>query len=188
MTEPAPPATANVAAQGLAPNIPSITRRIAALPYEGLLLLSLLLIATFPVSGMKGVTLSGAPHLVFQAYLALVVAAYFTWFWRRSGQTLPMKTWRFRVVDAQNRILTFKRALLRLIVASVFYGPACAGLVLLFFPQRVSPVITMWLFLPMLATLLWARFDGDRQFLHDRLAGTRLINASAEHGAPPGAR
>lgn len=181
MTEPTPHVTANVTASHATP---SITRRIAALPYEGLLLLALLLIATFPVSGMKGITLSGAPHLVFQAYLAVVVAAYFIWFWRRGGQTLPMKTWRFRVVDLQDRPLTFKRALLRLVVASAFYGPACAGLVLLFFPQRISPVITMWLFLPMLATLLWARFDADRQFLHDRWAGTRLVNASAEHGAP----
>jgi uncharacterized RDD family membrane protein YckC len=179
-----PPPSAPLTVAVTAPTTPSITRRIAALPYEGLLLLALLLIATFPVSGMKGVTLSGMPHLLLQTYLALVVATYFTWFWRRGGQTLPMKTWRFRVVDRQHRPLTLKRALIRLAAASLFYGPACAGLVLLFFPQRVSPVITMWLFLPMLATLLWARFDTDRQFLHDRWAGTRLINASAEHGAP----
>jgi uncharacterized RDD family membrane protein YckC len=181
VTEAAPQSTADVTASHATP---SIIRRIAALPYEGLLLLALLLIATFPVSGMKGVTLTGAPHLVFQAYLATVVAAYFIWFWRRGGQTLPMKTWRFRVVDSHHRPLTFKRALTRLILGTAFYGPACAGLVLLFFPQRVSPVITMWLFLPMLATLLWARFDADGQFLHDRCAGTRLISASAEHGTP----
>jgi uncharacterized RDD family membrane protein YckC len=30
-------------------------------------------------------------------------------------------------------------------------------------------------FLP--ASILWALFDRDRQFLHDRLAGTRLVNA-----------
>jgi uncharacterized RDD family membrane protein YckC len=30
--------------------------------------------------------------------------------------------------------------------------------------------------------LLWALFDKDRQFLHDRLAGTRLVLAT---GAPP---
>jgi uncharacterized RDD family membrane protein YckC len=26
-------------------------------------------------------------------------------------------------------------------------------------------------------SIVWALFDRDRQFLHDRLAGTRLINA-----------
>jgi uncharacterized RDD family membrane protein YckC len=30
---------------------------------------------------------------------------------------------------------------------------------------------------PSLVSILWALFDRDRQFLHDRLAGTRLINA-----------
>ncbi len=159
-------------------------RRVAALPYEGLLLLALMLIAAFPAAGMKGVVLNGAPHAVFQIYLATVLALYFLWFWTRSGQTLPMKTWRFRVVDLHGARLDFKRALRRLLCATLFYGPACVGLVLLFFPARVSPVIAMWAFLPMLATLLWARFDRDQQFLHDRWAGTRLISTSAEHGAP----
>ena len=27
------------------------------------------------------------------------------------------------------------------------------------------------------ASIAWALFDNDRQFLHDRLAGTRLVNA-----------
>ena len=27
------------------------------------------------------------------------------------------------------------------------------------------------------ASILWALFDRDRQFLHDRLAGTRLVSA-----------
>jgi uncharacterized RDD family membrane protein YckC len=31
-------------------------------------------------------------------------------------------------------------------------------------------------------SILWALFDRDRQFLHDRLAGTRVVNAS---DAPP---
>lgn len=164
--------------------VPSIVRRVAALPYEGLLLLALLLISLFPFAGMKGATLSGIPHAFLQLYIVVVITTYFTWFWRRSGQTLPMKTWRFRVVDRHGAPLSFPRALLRMLTTTLVYGPACVGIVLLFFPKRVSPVITMWAFLPMLASILWARFDPDRQFLHDRWAGTRLINATAEHGAP----
>lgn len=30
---------------------------------------------------------------------------------------------------------------------------------------------------PTLISIVWALFDRDRQFLHDRLAGTRLVNA-----------
>jgi uncharacterized RDD family membrane protein YckC len=32
------------------------------------------------------------------------------------------------------------------------------------------------LLVPSLVSILWSLFDRDRQFLHDRLAGTRLIN------------
>ena len=161
-----------------APQIaPSIKRRVASLAYESMLLAALLFIAAFPVAGLKGAALAGAPHFIFQAYLLSVTAAYFTWFWRHGGQTLAMKTWAFRVVNIDGSNLNFARALIRFFVALIFYGPACAGLVLLFFPERVSRVITMWAFLPMAATVLWARFDLDRQFLHDRMAGTRLVDA-----------
>jgi uncharacterized RDD family membrane protein YckC len=33
------------------------------------------------------------------------------------------------------------------------------------------------LLVPPLVSILWSFFDRDRQFLHDRLAGTRLTNA-----------
>ena len=158
------------------PVTPSIKRRIATLPYEGSLLLALIVIAAFPVSGLRGATLSGIPHILFQAYLFCVMAAYFTWFWRHGGQTLAMKTWRFRVVNRHGGELSFATALARFICALLFYGPACVGVVLLFFPARVSPIIAMWAFLPMVATILWARHDVDQQFLHDRIAGTRLVD------------
>ena len=154
---------------------PSVKRRIAALPYEALLLLALIIIAAFPVAGLKNATLSGALQLLFQVYLFCVIAIYFTWFWRHGGQTLAMKTWRFRVVNVNGRELNFAQALRRFVYAFLFYGPACVGIALLFFPDRISRVITMWAFLPMAATILWARHDAGRQFLHDRLAGTRLV-------------
>ena len=155
---------------------PGIWRRIATIPYEGLLLLALLLIASFPVAGLKGYTLVGVPHLFYQAYLFMVTSAYFIWLWCHGGQTLPMKTWRFAVVDQMGHSLTATRATIRFICALIFFGPAAVGMVLLFFPDRVSPVVTLWTFLPLVATIWWAKFDPESQFLHDRLAGTRLIN------------
>ena len=156
---------------------PSIKRRLATLPYEGLLLLALIVIAAFPVAGLKGAALGGMTQIIFQAYLFCVTAAYFTWFWRHGGQTLAMKTWRLRVVTVDGGALNFVTALKRFICALLFYGPACVGVALLFFPDRISRVIAMWAFLPMIATILWARHDADRQFLHDRMAGTRIVDA-----------
>ncbi len=149
-------------------------RRIAVLPYEGLLLMALMLIAAFPIAGLKGLTLAGIPHIVFQVYLLSVVASYFVWFWQKSGQTLPMKTWRMRIVDRQGRRLSIQKALIRFGCCLFFYGPACVGVVLIFFPQRINFGITIWCFFPMLATILFAMHDQDRQFLHDRIAGTRI--------------
>ncbi len=157
---------------------PSIFRRIAAIPYEGMLLLALVLIAGFPIAGVKPGTLEGATLIAFQLYLFVVTASYFVWQWQKSGQTLAMKTWRFRLVDEHGGGVFWRRALLRFVCALLFFGPACAGSVLLFFPDRISPSISIWFFLPLLATLLYARFDADKQFLHDRLSGTMLVDAS----------
>ncbi len=157
--------------------VPSLARRLASIPYEGLLLLALLLIAGFPAAGLGELTLAGIPHIFFQLYLAITACAYFVWQWQKSGQTLPMKTWRFRVVNSDGSKLGWGRAFWRFLCALLFFGPACAGVLLLFFPSRMSPVVTMWFFFPMLATLLYSRFDREQQFLHDRLAGTRLEDA-----------
>lgn len=163
-----------------AASVPSILRRVATIPYEGLLLLALLLIASFPIAGLKGYTLNGIPHLIYQLYLLLITAGYFGWLWTHGGQTLPMKTWRFKVVNRNGAPLIIVEALKRFAITVVFFAPAAAGLVLLFFPARVNLAITMWMFLPMIATIWWAKFDHERQFLHDRLSGTMLVNAVTE--------
>lgn len=161
-----------------AQTVPSTIRRIAALPYEGLLILALMLVMSFPIAGLKGATLSGLPHIIFQLYLLAILLTYFTWLWRHGGQTLPMKTWKLRLVTREGAPLNWTFALRRFVCAALFYGPACAGIMFVFFPNRISPVITMWMFFPMLATLFWAKFDADQQFLHDRWAGTRIIDAT----------
>ena len=168
-----PPPIARALAGG---TVPGIARRIAALPYEGLLVLALVLIAGFPVAGLRGAAPDGMANFLFQTYLLLVTAVYFIWQWQKRGQTLPMKTWRFRVVDQNGQIPSWPRATLRFVCAMIFFGPACIGILLLFFPARISPVVSMWFFLPLVATILYGRFDRDRQFLHDRLAGTQIVD------------
>ncbi len=140
-------------------------------------MLALALIAAFPLAGFRNLTVEGTPHSLMQLYYFCVTAVYFTWFWRKGGQTLAMKTWRFRVTTRSGAPLDFGRAFLRFLLALAFFGPACAGMALIFFPQRFPPAQTVWLFVPSIASVLWAWFDRDRQFLHDRLAGTRLASA-----------
>jgi uncharacterized RDD family membrane protein YckC len=79
----------------------SIGRRLAAMLYESLVVFAILLVGfMFPqivLSGF-GINLSGKAMWL---HLFLVLMAYFVWFWLNGGQTLPMKTWKLRLVDQQ---------------------------------------------------------------------------------------
>lgn len=118
--------------------------------YESLLVLAVLFIASLPFLYVVGDAQSGWRHFAFQVYLVGMLFAYFATFWRRSGQTLAMKTWRIRLDGPDGERVTLKLAAQRYLLAWVGLLPAGAG---------------FW----------WALFDRDRQFLHDRLLGTRLV-------------
>ena len=127
-------------------------RRLASMTYDVLLVCALVFLATFPFVGLSGGAITPITRIILQIYLLVVCAGYFLWFWRHGGQTLPMKTWRIRLVAADGSEPSLRQGLVRFLVAIV--GIACAGL-----------------------GLLWALWDRDRQFLHDRIARTLLIQA-----------
>jgi uncharacterized RDD family membrane protein YckC len=131
---------------------PGILRRLAAMAYEAVLLTGVLVVASavFMTAAGGSPSLGGWQRHALQAFLAAVLAAYFLWCWLRGGQTLPMKAWHVRLVMPGRTGLTPARALLRFVLAV---------------PLLLSGV-----------SLLWALFDRDKQFLHDRLAGTRLVS------------
>jgi uncharacterized RDD family membrane protein YckC len=137
--------------------VPGIGRRVLSMLYESLVV--------FAISFFAGLAFYGATHgrfsentrFVFQLYLFLVLGAYFIACWSRGGRTLPMQTWKMRVVRRDNLPIGVGRAALR-------YALAWPSLLLFGFG------------------VLWAFFDRDRQFLHDRLAGTRIV-ASGDAGA-----
>ncbi|TCJ19528.1 RDD family protein [Parasulfuritortus cantonensis] len=131
---------------------PSLARRFASLFYDALLLGAVLFLAGLLVVGLLPDVSAGRARHLYQAWLFLVAGVYLTWFWCHGGQTLAMKTWRIRVVEVGGMRLGFGRAWLRYGLAAV--GLAAGGM-----------------------GFLWAFFDRDRLFLHDRLADTRLVAA-----------
>jgi uncharacterized RDD family membrane protein YckC len=167
----APTGEADVPARAAAP----LLRRLAAMVYEALVVAAILLIASLPFAGAATGRLEGLGRHLFQLYLFLLLGLYFVWCWCRGGQTLPMKAWKLRVVDRRGRPLATARAVLRYALAALALGSsAVAAIVLLRHPRELGA----WLALvPGLATLLWSAVDRDRQFLHDRLAGTRIVRA-----------
>jgi len=141
--------------------------------YESLLLFSLLF-----TGGYLFDTLTQSNHALFlresrQAFLFLVLGLYFVWFWTHGGQTLPMKTWRIRLVCPNGNAITWQRACIRYFLASaLFVGPLALAWTLGL--QRWEALAVF-----MLGTLILVftvKFDRDKQFLYDRLAGTRLVN------------
>ncbi|AHE28246.1 RDD family protein [Burkholderia pseudomallei] len=155
------------------PPPPSVRRRLAALAYESLLLFGVVFFAglTFGVALQQR---NGLDHRnLLAGWIALVVGAYFVWFWTHGGQTLPMKTWRLRVETARGAPLSAGRALARYALGWLWFLPPLALHPLAGFPlPRTLAATAVWFALWALA----ARLHPSRQFPHDRLAGTRIVD------------
>jgi uncharacterized RDD family membrane protein YckC len=125
-----------------------------SLIYEAILLFAVLFVSSYLFVSLARDAQSGWPRILFQFYLLSVCGVYFVYCWTRTGQTLPMKTWRLRVVTEHGRALSIRRAVRRYLFA---------------IPGMLSGI-----------SLLWAACDRERQFLHDRLAGTRIVRVPSE--------
>ena len=143
--------------------------------YEAMLLFGVIFIA-----GWIFDTLTQSRHALTlrharQFWLFLVLGAYFVFFWHRGGQTLAMKTWHIKVLVPGFENIPIGKAIMRYLLAWMWFLPAMA--------LDYALGLKGWNSMGVLATgmALWAitaLFDKDRQFLHDRLSGTYLINLS----------
>lgn len=151
---------------------PGVGRRLAALLYEGVLLFGIVFFAALAFALVFQQRNGLVHHRLLAAWIALVVGAYFVWFWTHGGQTLPMKTWRLRLVAADGAPLSTPRAILRYLLGWLWFLPPLALHPLLQLPVPATLAVTAaWVVLWALA----ARLDPARQFPHDRLAGTRVV-------------
>lgn len=134
-----------------AANLATRQRRLGSLLYEALVILALaIFLFLLPVALFSGVVhLMPGPGLLW-LYLFVLLGVYFVWCWVKAGQTLAMKTWRLWLIDARSG----RRP--RLLQAVVRYGMG-------------------WICWPTGLALLWSFLDPDGQFLHDRIAGTRIL-------------
>jgi len=128
-----------------------LRRRIASMLYESLLLLGVLSVSFMLPHLALGMAYEIVlPGPVLFIHVFLVLGIYFVWYWRHAGQTLAMQTWKVKLVNRDG-------------------GP----------PATVQLLLRYCLVWPSLllygAGLFWVLVDKDRQFLHDRLAGTCII-------------
>jgi uncharacterized RDD family membrane protein YckC len=156
---------------------PSLARRMASFVYEGLLLFGIGLIpgaigALFVALARGQQTPQGDAAL--RIITLAIYAMYFTWFWSVRGQTLPMQTWHIRVVTVDGKPLTQARALLRFLASCAWFAPA-ALLAALNGWTRWQGLAAAGI--GVVAYALLALLHPRRQFWHDALCGTQLINA-----------
>jgi len=125
---------------------PRLLRRFAAIFYDSLLLISVLFFAgllAYPVT-------RGHASPFYTIYLLGVSFLYFAWSWLHGGQTVGLLCWRLQLQTVNGELLTWRRVLIRFIVAMVSWLVFGIG-------------------------FFWAIFDTQRRTWHDWVSGTRLV-------------
>jgi uncharacterized RDD family membrane protein YckC len=128
----------------------SLFKRIACMLYESILVFAILFVA-----GVVYRALMGDPHSDFEQHLFfmyswLIIGVYFVYCWVKSGQTLAMQTWRIQLLRLDGNPLSLGQAVRRYVIASfslMFFGLG----------------------------FLWAIFDREGLYLHDRFTGSHLF-------------
>jgi uncharacterized RDD family membrane protein YckC len=152
---------------------PPVRRRIMAMVYEAFLLLAVEMVAVALFLLLTGNRHAPVYQHGLKFFLFLVTAAYFVHFWTDSGHTLAMKTWRIKLVMDGYRRVPFRIAAIRYLLAWGWFLPAlivCAA-----FGWTGKAEVSAAIAVGVVAWGLTAFLDKDRQFLHDKLAGTRLV-------------
>lgn len=139
------------------PRAPSLLRRLGALLYDGVLLLGLLMLAVLLlIVPYDLIATHPYPHgdplyrTLLQGYLLAVICGFYVYFWTHGGQTLGMRTWRFRMLRDDGAPVSITGALRRFAWATLSLAPAGLGL---------------W----------WCLLDRDGLAWHDRRSRTRPV-------------
>ena len=163
---------------------PSLARRLACFVYEGVLLFGVLMVAglIYGVTTQQRHALTGSGGL--QAFLAVVLAAYFVYFWSRTGQTLAMLTWHIRLVTVDGGRVAPLRALCRYLLAWLWFLPALVAVHLA--GLQGVPFTLGALTAGVLVYAALSRLHPDRQYWHDAICQTRLVTWRPPAGKKPG--
>lgn len=133
---------------------PGLPRIIAAVIYDWLILLGLLMLAGFIAVGVnKWITgqdaiSSGNP--LFALWNLAIVYAYFAGFWQTKRQTVGMRAWRMHIEASEHPPLGWKHCTVRFLAAIPSWGLLLMG-------------------------VFWRYTNAQREAWHDRASATRLV-------------
>lgn len=145
---------ASDASTGAAQKSPSLFRRLAAIVYDTLLVVPLIMVTVAIAMGLRQLLGESADELVppwlVQSISIIGCIGFFSVFWLKSGQTLGMQAWRIKLIAMPGNDLTFGRTVTR--CGSALLSLACCGV-----------------------GYLWCVVDKRHRCWHDYLSGTELI-------------
>ncbi len=153
---------------------PSLTAVVGSLLYEGVLACAIAFSAAASlVLVMRWASpLLPAQRLALQAWIVVVLGAYFTRCWVRSGQTLALKTWKLRVETRAGAPIGWFTAILRYLAGWLLVLP---GLLLASWGGTSGLKSALLFAAGVLAFAGVALALPGRRLPHDRLAGTRVV-------------
>ena len=113
--------------------IAGVTVRLLALLYDGMLILAMLFLVSLVLIsigtlafGEVGTQASDAHTLpdfytrfVLTPSFVLTLWGFYGLFWKKTGQTLGMQTWRLKTVTSEGRLLTWMQSALRILCACI---------------------------------------------------------------------
>jgi len=140
----------------------TLFKRLLAICYDLFLLIALLFtvgvlvagIITFAINDGNAITESHpayAVYLIFMLILLFITGfLFYGWFWTHGGQTLGMRTWKLKLVSADDKPVSWKQALIRYITALISWGSFALG-------------------------FLWRLFNKEKKTWQDRASDTALL-------------
>ena len=128
----------------------SLLRRLGAIFYDSFLLLTVLFVASLIIVIFTGIKPEDSYFFLFQIYIFVIAYLFFAWFWTRGGQTLGMRTWKMKLVNADGSKVTWSKALLRFVVSTFSWLAFGLG-------------------------FLWSLWDREHRTWHDIVSKTHLI-------------
>ena len=176
--------------QTQAPDEPSVIARplvrLLAILYDGMLILAMLFLvgAILSVVGtllflQVGTTSQEAQTLplwyqngIMTPAFVLTLVGFYGLFWRKSGQTLGMQTWRLKTVDSQGHFLTWGQSFRRIFSACLL-PLLCATIGSVLYESRMSVQVSA--FLGFLFNYLFCLVNRQGLAVHDILSNTMTL-------------
>ncbi|VAW91621.1 hypothetical protein MNBD_GAMMA22-2783 [hydrothermal vent metagenome] len=156
-------------------------RRLAAMSYDGLLLIAVLFVATGIATALSGGESITAGNPLFTTYLFFVCYAFFAWFWTHGGQTLGMRAWKIQLQRLDGSSINLWQALLRYITGLPAWLAILLGIVKLVLPEApdIGPPISWFFALPkgilLIIGLAWLLLDNQYFLWRDKFTESNII-------------